>query len=88
MRQKIKLFVNLSNISTFFVLFFVIFMIFKVSWDNKLKKEILWENLSSKILENSFKIIDELSYNNLKSHKNQVHIMFFGDLIYDRSVYI
>jgi len=88
MRQKTKLFVKLLDITTFFVLFFIIFIIFKVSWDNNIKEAILWDNLSSAILEDKIKTIALLSHNKLKSQKNQLHIMFFWDLIYDRSVYL
>ncbi|MEI8253228.1 MAG: hypothetical protein WCG25_05815 [bacterium] len=73
--------------TTFIVLFFIIFVIFKVSNSDTSQTNIS-QTLSSKTLEKEIKILPELSYNKLESQKNQIHIMFFGDLIYDRSVYI
>jgi len=72
MGQKNKLLVRLLNVTTFFVLFFVIFVIFKAYWN----------------IEKIMTTLPILSYNKLKSQNNQIHIMFFWDLIYDRSVYI
>ncbi len=87
MRQKIRLLFKTLDLTTFIVLFFIIFVIFKVSNNEPSQRNIL-QTLSSKTLENEIKILPELSYNKLQSQKNQIHIMFFGDLIYDRSVYI
>lgn len=49
---------------------------------------IIWKNFSLQTLEQKIQAMPEFSYNRLKSKKNQFHIMFFGDLIYDRSVFL
>lgn len=86
MKQKKELFNKVLNLSTFFVLFLILFLIFEVSWNNELKKSILWQ--TTQRIQKSIKILPSLSINKLKSQNNQIHIMFFGDLIYDRSVYL
>ncbi len=86
MWQKRKLLSELLNLSTFFVLFFIMFLIFKVSWNNELKKNIVTK--TTQTIKNNINTLPVLNHNKLKSQKNQIHIMFFGDLIYDRSVYL
>ncbi|MFZ2151035.1 MAG: CapA family protein [Candidatus Absconditicoccaceae bacterium] len=86
MKQKKELFNKVLNLSTFFVLFLILFLIFEVSGNNELKKSILGQ--TTQRIQKSIKILPSLSINKLKSQNNQIHIMFFGDLIYDRSVYL
>ena len=88
MRQKIISLVKVLDISTFVVLFFVIFVIYKISQSENIQKISQLQDISSTAIQNSIEIIENLSTSKLKSQKNQIHIMAFWDLIYDRSVYI
>jgi hypothetical protein len=77
MRQKIKSLVKVLDISTFVVLFFVIFVIYKISQSENIQKISQLQDISSTAIQNSIEIIENLSTSKLKSQKNQIHIMAF-----------
>jgi hypothetical protein len=77
MRQKIISLVKVLDISTFVVLFFVIFVIYKISQSENIQKISQLQDISSTAIQNSIEIIENLSTSKLKSQKNQIHIMAF-----------
>jgi hypothetical protein len=77
MRQKIRSLVKVLDISTFVVLFFVIFVIYKISQSENIQKISQLQDISSTAIQNSIEIIENLSTSKLKSQKNQIHIMAF-----------